>query len=98
MINSGTKVVGDSTGTVTATFASSASDWIWFAIPQASTSKTTWYIDALNNGPIGGVSNLFDTESVVSIDSPSVLWNGVNYKIYVSNYQSAVASPMQLRN
>jgi hypothetical protein len=98
LINSGTKVVGTSTGTITATFASGPADRIRFAIPQTSTSKTAWYIDAINNWAIGWGGNLFDSESIVSIDSPTVLWNGVNYKIYVSNYQSEVVSPMQLQN
>ena len=98
LINSGTKIVWSSTGTITATFASASTDWLWFAIPATSTSKTKWFIDALNNGSIGGGSNLFDTESVVAIDSPTVLRNGINYKIYVSNYTTQVVSPMQLQN
>ena len=98
LINSWNKVVAGSSSTITVSFGSVATDRIWFAIPATSTSKTTWYIDALNNWPIGGVSNLFDTETSVAIDSPTVLRNWVQYKIYVSNYQSAVSSAMQLRN
>jgi hypothetical protein len=40
---------------------------------------------------------LFDTETIVSINSPSSLWSWVNYKIYVSNYQSATTT-LELRN
>jgi len=97
LIASWTKVVWSSTGTIIAPFSSSASDWLWFAIPQTSTSKTTWFENALNNWPIWWVSNLFDTETIVSINSPSWLWTWVNYKIYVSNYQSA-ATTLELRN
>ena len=98
LINSWTKVVAGSSSTLSVTFWSGINDWIWFAIPQASTSKTTWYIDVFNNWSIGWASNLFDSENIVSIDSPTTLRNGVNYKIYVSNYQSQVVSTMQLRN
>lgn len=102
LINSGTVVVASSSGTITITFSSTSDDYIWFAIPSASTQKTVWYIDALNNGSIGGAvspgGNLFPASSVVSIDSPTVLWNGISYNIYIANYQSAITLPIQLRN
>jgi hypothetical protein len=98
LINSGTKVVASSTGTITIDFNSTSDDYIWFAIPSTSTSKTKWYISALNNGNIGGGSDLFPSATVLSIDSPTVLWNGVSYKIYISNYQTAATDPMELRN
>jgi hypothetical protein len=102
LINSGTKSVSSSTGTITITFNSTSDDYIWFAIPSTSTSKTKWYINDLNTGNIGGsvspAGNLFPAFDSVSIDSPTVLWNGVLYKIYISNYQTAATLPMQLRN
>jgi len=102
LINSGTAVVASSTGTITITFSSTSDDYFWFAIPSTSTSKTIWYVNALNSGSIGGgVSpggNLFPTYDTVSINSPSGYWSGVSYKIYITNYQSAVASAMELRN
>jgi len=97
LINSGTKSVSNSNGTLTVSYNSTSDDYIWFAIPSTSTSKTKWYVDALNNGSIGGAVNLFPDFDSVSIDSPTVLWNGVSYKIYVSNYQSSVSS-IQLKN
>jgi len=102
LINSGTKVLGTSTGTITISFNTSSDDYMWFAIPSTSTSKTVWYINALNTGAIGGAvsfaGNLFPNFDLVSIDSPTGYWSGVNYKIYIANYQSAVTDPMQLRN
>jgi hypothetical protein len=102
LITGGTKVVSSSNSTITVNFGSSSDDYLWFAIPTTYTSKTVWYIDALNNGSIGGAvspgGNLFPAFDSVSIDSPTALWNGVTYKIYISNYQSAVSSNMQLRN
>lgn len=102
LIDSGTKVVANSNGTITINFNTTSDDYMWFAIPSTSTSKLVWFIDALNSGAIGGVvsagGNLFPNPDLVSIDSPTVLWNGIQYKIYIANYQSSVSSPMQLRN
>jgi hypothetical protein len=98
LINSWTKVVATSTGTITINFSSANTDWIWFAIPSTSTSKTKWYVNALNNWNIGSPSDLFWDESIVSIDSPDAYWSWVNYKIYISNYTSEALLPMQLQN
>jgi hypothetical protein len=61
-----------------------------------------WFVNLLNNGAIGGPvtpgGNLFPAFDTASIDSPTVLWSGVSYKIYVSNYQTAIAALMELRN
>lgn len=102
LINSGTKLVSNSNGTITLSFNTTSDDYMWFAIPNSSTSKTKWFINSLNNGNIGGAvlpgGNLFPDPDVVNIDSPTALWNGISYKIYIANYQSAVILPMELRN
>lgn len=102
LIDSGTKIVANSNGTITLSFGSTSDDYIWFAIPQTSTNKTVWFIDSLNNGAIGGIvdpgGNLFPANDLVAVDSPTLLWNGITYRIYIANYQSAVSSPMELRN
>ncbi len=100
LVTGGTKVVASSTGTISITFSATSDDYLWFAIPQTSTSKTKWYVDALNNGNIGGAvtpaGNLFPAESVVSVTT--VLWAGINYKVYISNYQTATTGAMEMRN
>jgi hypothetical protein len=103
LINSGTKVVlGGSAGTISANFGSSNDDYIWFAIPSSSPSKIVWFVDDLNNGVIGGAvspgGNLFPSPDLVVVDSPTALWTGVQYKFYISNYQSLSAALMQMRN
>jgi hypothetical protein len=102
LINSGTKLVIPSGGTITLTFGTTADDYMWFAIPSTSPLKTIWYVNALNTGNIGGAvapgGNLFPSPSSVSINSPTALWSGVQYDIYVANYQSGVILPMELRN
>jgi len=95
------KCVASSTSTLQVNFGSSSDDYIWFAIPQASTSKTIWYADALNNGSIGGAvssgGNLFPDPDLTT-NITTVCWSGQTYKIYISNYQSASAVSMELRN
>jgi hypothetical protein len=99
LVNSGTKVVSSSNGTISITYNAS-SEFIWFAIPAASTSKTVWYVSALNNGSIGGIvsagGNLFPDPDSVTVNT--VLWNGILYKVYISNYATTTASAMEMRN
>jgi len=100
LINGGTKNVSSSTGSIVINFSSGSSDYLWFAIPSTSTSRSTWFISALNNGSIGGPvslgGNLFPDPNVVTISSPTSLWSNVSYKIYISNYSTAVSSNMTL--
>lgn len=97
------KVVAGSSGTISVNFGSTSDDYLWFAIPSGSTSKTCWYVDALNKGIIGGVvspgGNLFPTQtSVTGIKSNLSCWSGQTYQFYVSNYQTATCALMELRN
>lgn len=101
LITGGTKIVGSSTGTVYINFNSGADDYIWFATPNASTTKTCWYVDATNKGNIGGAisagGNLFpNPDTVTSVGT--VCWSGQSYKLYISNYQTCATQIMELRN
>jgi hypothetical protein len=111
MITGGTatKVVGTSNGTLNVTFGSTASDYIWFAIPSCGgCEKTCWYVDALNNqaitGPVSAGGCLFpaynaSTDLITGATSAQGCWSiPQDYKMYVSNYQSSAAVNMQLRN
>ena len=107
LIDDSNKIIAKSNGTITVPdFNSSSQDYIWFAIPadvnQNSTPKTVWFVNALNNGTIGGVisagGNLFPDGVVVAVDEPSNgFWTGVNYRFYLSNKQVAVNN-MEFRN
>lgn len=101
LVIAGNKVVVNSSGTVYINFGSSADDYIWFAIPDTSTSKTCWYVNALNNGSIGGAvtpgGNLFPAYASVN-PVTTVYWSGQTYKVYISNYQTASGTLMELRN
>jgi hypothetical protein len=101
LITGGTKVIASSTGTVTITFNSSTSDYTWLAIPQASTSKTCWYVNALDNGKIATApSDKYPDECLISIYSGQGCWMGaaVNYKVYMSGTVGAISAPMEFRN
>jgi len=98
------KVVGVSNNTLNVVFNSTPDDYIWFATPNASTTKTCWFVNTLNSGIIGGAvsagGNLFpdpDT-SITNMCSCDGYWDSETYKIYVSNKQTSATQNMQLRN
>ena len=103
LITGGTCVVSGSTGTICINFNSTANDYIFFATPSASTIKTKWYVNSFNCGSIGGgVSsgcNLFPNHSVeAGVASSLSCWNGQTYNVYISNYQTALNTIIELRN
>lgn len=61
--------------------SASAPVYCFFAIPDTSSAyeKNKWYVDPLNNGNIGGSSDLFGALTVVSVSS-------VNYSVGMTNY------------
>ncbi len=100
LIDSGNsnKQVTQSTGTISVGNYNAIGQWIWFAIPDTSAAKTVWEgsNSPSNTGAIGGVvsagENLFPDPDIVSIESPdysTINWTGVNYKIYISNYETS---------
>lgn len=102
LIDNGVVIVANSNSTVVVNnFGATPDDYIWFAIPSTSTSKLFWYVNALDNGTIGGAispaGNLFPAPVLVNIDSPSTYWNTIQYKIYVSNKQ-VNSTYMEFRN
>lgn len=103
LINSGTKMSlsTNENGAIVINFNSTSDDYLWFAVPYTGSTKTTWFVSSLNNGAIGGSvssgGNLFPAPDIVNINEPTVtLWNGISYKIYISNYQSGISSNMTL--
>ncbi len=96
--NSGaaTKQLSSAASTITINFNAS-SEYLWFATFSNYPAKTVWYVDALNSGSIGGGSNLFQSPVITSINSPDGFWSGINFGVYISNYQTTNTT-MQLRN
>jgi hypothetical protein len=92
-----TKQVASGQNTVTVSVGSTSSQWVVVAIPSSYPIKNKWFITELNQGAIGGSSNLFGTPTVHSKSSPNGFWGGVSYRIYITNYASAIGT-IQLRN
>jgi len=105
-ITTASMVTAIENGTATASVASASgtlsipynvsSQYLAVAYPATNTTKTKYYVTALDNGAITVVFNAVATSSV---DSPTSLWSNISYKIHTSN--SALTnsnSTIQLRN
>ena len=90
-----TKVVASSTGTITIPFVANG-EYIAVAYPATSTTKTIWYVNALDNGEIPG--GLLGVANTLLCNSPTNLWNNVNFKIHVSSGLITQPNPIQLKN
>ena len=90
-----TKVLASSTGTITIPFAANG-EYIAVAYPASSTTKTIWYVNALDNGEIPG--GLLGGANTLLCNSPTNLWNNINFKIHVSAGLITQANPIQLKN
>lgn len=99
MVIAGNKVLANSSGSVSINFASTADDYLWFAIPSTVVNKVCWFVDAINNGAIGGgvspACNLFPTPGA-TVAVTTACWSGCPYCVYVSNKQSASAVSMAI--
>ena len=90
-----TKVLASSTGTITIPFAANG-EYIAVAYPATSTTKTIWYVNALDNGEIPG--GLLGGINTLPCNSPTNLWSNVNFKIHVSAGLITQPNPIQLKN
>jgi hypothetical protein len=87
-----TKVIADSTGTLTIPYAPSA-QYLAVAYPSTSTTKTRYFVTALDNGAITVVFNAVATLSVTT-----ALWSQ-SYKIHTSaGALTNSAANIELRN
>lgn len=65
--------------------------YCWFAIPALGTNyvKNQWFVTVINNGSIGGPTDLFGALSVVSVSSQ-------NYNVWITNYATQFTAACQL--
>lgn len=90
-----TKVIEDSTGTITVPFAANG-EYIAVAYPATSKTKKVWYVDATDKGEIPG--GVLGAENILPCTSPTNLWNNVNFKIHVSPGLITQTNKIELRN
>jgi hypothetical protein len=90
-----TKVISSSTGTITIDF-NAAGEYLAFAYPSTSTTKTIWFVTTLNSGTIPG--GVFGSSTTLPCNSPTSLWSNVSYKIHTTAGLITELDPMQLRN
>jgi hypothetical protein len=81
---SGYTAVVNNGGTSLSMAFNASGEWPWFAIFSGYSTKVTWNETALNNGNIGGTTDLFAAPTTLSVISPNGYWT-VNYKIYPAN-------------
>ena len=90
-----TKVVASSTGTLSVPYNVSA-QYLAVAYPAASTTKTVYYVTALDNGAITVV---FEAVATQNVNSPDSYWSAQSYKIHVSKSALTNSNPtIELRN
>jgi hypothetical protein len=96
---SANKVLSSASGTITITFNATTAKFLWFAHDATYTTKSIWYVNALNTGSIGGSTNLFGSVQTGNVNSPTSLWSSRSFKAYITNYATTTGSDsMQLRN
>lgn len=66
-------------------------EYTWFAVSQEMVNKAagTWFIDNINNGSIGGDSNLY-------ADATTLTYDGVDYNVYLANYQTYIDNTLTI--
>jgi len=98
-ITGGTKVLAGSAGSFSITFSSTDDDYLWFAVPASVIDKVCWYVDAINNGAIGGnvspACNLFPSPNTAA-NVQNNCWSNESYEVYISNKQSAQSLSMTI--
>ena len=89
-----TKVLSSASGTISIPYNTSG-NYIWVAYFNNYTTKTKWYVNALDNG---NIDNGFITTAVSQIvKSPDNYWNGVLYKLHWSVNQT-IQTTLEFRN
>lgn len=88
-------------------FNTAVGKYLWFAEPIANVNRTRWFVDNLNQGDIGTISDLFGAKQIATVNDPTnyfepiSLWSNKDYYFYFSNSPTTngVDTPqMQLRN
>lgn len=88
------KVLATASGTLSIPYNVSG-QYIWVAYFNNYTTKTKWYVNALDNG---NIDNSFITTAVTqSVNSPDGYWSGITYKMHWS-VNATIQSTLEYRN
>jgi hypothetical protein len=87
-------VLASASGSITITFAASAS-YVWFAHDASYATKTAWYNTGLNQGAIGA-GQFIQAPVTANVTSPQNYWTGVSFKIYISSIATDTSGAYQL--
>jgi len=95
LVTGGTKVLAVSTGTLAINFSSASNQYTWLAIPVATTSKTCWYVTALDNGKVNNApSDKYPDECQLCVSSGQLCWTDICYKVYMSGTVGAISATL----
>jgi len=82
-ITGGTKTVANVSQSTPITF-NATTEYLWFAAPAGTTSKTKWWVCAANAGDIGGTDELWAAACSVAVTSGQGCWSGCSFDVYVT--------------
>lgn len=89
-VSTGTLVTNsDPSQPITVPFNSQDDDFLWFATPVSAGIKSSWYVDDLNQGLIGGPANRFGN---LFPDPVTITYAGLNLYLYISTGRTDVQS------
>jgi len=92
----GTKILTEANGTLSIPYnVGLPGTFIWFAYFEDYTTKTWWYVNALDNAAIDG--SFISTAVTQAVNSPDAGWMGINFKIHWSVYVT-VQGTIEFRN
>jgi hypothetical protein len=89
-----TKVVTSASGTLTIPYNISGK-FIWFAYQNSYTTKTKWYVNALDNGNIN--NSFISVATTKNVNSPDGYWSGITFKMHWSVY-ATIQNTIQFLN
>ena len=100
--NNANRVVQISTGDLAVTIGAVSDDYDWVAVPTTSSLFTNWFISSFDLGSVGGSvsmgGNLFPDPETINLTSPNGFWSTIPYRVYITNYPSAISSVILKRN
>lgn len=90
----GTKVLSSASGTLSIPY-NVTGRYIWVAYETTYTTKTKWYVNALDSGDID--NSFITTVTTNSVDSPNAYWAAATYKMHWSVY-TTTQTTFEFRN